>query len=73
MDVAVCGGTVVPVAVSLISVSSWLRRAPRKGRLQAAGRRGLVATPGLRDKPRDWAKGPGACTRSGTGAAFSIP
>lgn len=47
MDVAVCGGAVVPVSVLPISVGSWLRRAPQKGKPQAVGRRGLVATPSI--------------------------
>lgn len=43
MDVAVCGGAAVPVSVLLLSVGSWLWRAPQKGKPQAV-RRGLVAT-----------------------------
>lgn len=44
-DVAACGGIVVPVSVLPISVGSWLRRAPQKGKPRAVRRRGLVATP----------------------------
>lgn len=44
VNVAACGGAVAPVSALLISVGSWLRRAPWKAKPQAIRRKGLVAT-----------------------------
>lgn len=77
VDAAVCGGTVVPVSVLLISVGSWLWGAPQKGKPpespQEKGAGSRLQRPCLPDEPRASGNGLGACPHPGTGSAFSIP